>query len=116
GSVMTFSVPSFLAAATSASMPPPDATEAAVAQLVPPLVLLPVAPLLELEELQPTVSSRLPVTAAAAAMACLARTIPSRNHSPRAQGPRWPILARQVGMMASQEKREVASLWRAGIG
>jgi hypothetical protein len=27
-----------------------------------------------------------------------------------------PILARQVGMMASQEKREVASSWPTGIG
>ena len=53
-----------------------------MAQLVPLLVLLPVALLLELEELQPTVSSRLPVTAAAAAMACLARTIPSQTTVP----------------------------------
>src|SRR6516162_8170820 len=113
---MTLSVPSFLAAATSAFMPPPAATEVAVAQLVPLAVLLLVLPLLEPEELQPTVSSRLPVTAAAAAMACLARTIPSRTHSPRQAGTKMPILARQVGMMASQDKREVASLWRAGIG
>jgi len=55
-----------------------------VAQLVPLLllVLLPLAPL-ELEELQPTVSSRLPITAALAAMACLARKISLPNHSPR---------------------------------
>jgi hypothetical protein len=53
-----------------------------VAQSVPLLVLLPVALLLELEELQPTVSSRLPVTAATAAMACLARTIPSQTTVP----------------------------------
>src|SRR5215475_2153524 len=106
---MTLSVPSFLAAATSAFMPPPAAAEEAVAQLVP-LPVVPLAlPLLEFEELQPTVSSRLPVTAAAAAMACLARKIPSRNpQSPRA-GTKMPILARQVGMMASQDKREVAS-------
>jgi hypothetical protein len=82
GSVMTLSVPSFLAAATSASMPPPAATEEAVAQLVP-LPVSPLAlPLLEFEELQPTVSSRLPVTAAAAAMACLARKIPSQTTVP----------------------------------
>ena len=63
-------------------MPPPAATEVAVAQLVP-LPVVPLAlPLLEFEELQPTVSSRLPVTAAAAAMACLARKIPSQTTVP----------------------------------
>lgn len=80
---MTLSVPSDLAAATSAFMPPPAATEAAVAQLVP-LPELPLAlPLLELEELRPTVSSRLPATAAAAAIACLARNFPPKPQSPR---------------------------------
>jgi hypothetical protein len=75
-----------------------------------------VLPLLELEELQPTVSSRLPATAAAAAIACLALKIfPPKPQSPQA-GTKMPILARQVGMMASQEKREVASSWRTGIG
>jgi hypothetical protein len=60
----------------------PAAAEEAVAQLIP-LPVVPLAlPLLEFEELQPTVSSRLPVTAAAAAMACLARKIPSRNTVP----------------------------------
>ena len=54
-----------------------------MAQLVPLLlfVLLLLA-LLELEELQPTVSSRLPTTAALAVMACLARKISLPNHSP----------------------------------
>ncbi len=79
---MTLSVPSFLAAATSAFMPPPAEMEEAVAQLVPLPVLPLVLPLLEFEELQPTVSSRLPVTAAAAAMACLARKIPSQTTVP----------------------------------
>jgi len=97
-------------------MPPPAATEVAVAQLVVPLVLLLlVLLLLEFEELQPTVSSRLPATAAAVAMACLARKISLPNHSPRGAGTTLPILARQVEMMASQDKREVASSWRAGI-
>jgi hypothetical protein len=101
-------------------MPPPAETEVAVAQLVPLallllLLLLLVLPLLELEELQPTVSSRLPATAAAAAMACLARTIPSQSTVPRA-GTEMSILARQVRLMASQGKREVASSWRPGIG
>ena len=40
---------------------------------------------------------------------------PPKPQSPRA-GTKMPILARQVGMMASQDKREVASSWRAGIG
>ena len=79
---MTLSVPSFLAAATSAFMPPPAEAELAVAQLVPPLVLPLVLPLLELAELQPTVSSRLPATAAAAAKACLARKFPSQATVP----------------------------------
>ena len=46
------------------------------------LCILLVLPLLELEELQPTVSSRLPITAALAAMACLARKIPSQTTVP----------------------------------
>jgi hypothetical protein len=68
-------------------MPPPAETEAAVAQLVVllpfVLLLLVLLLLLELEELQPTVSSRLPTTAALAVMACLARKISLPNHSPR---------------------------------
>jgi hypothetical protein len=63
-------------------MPPPTAAEEAVAQLAPLPVVLLALPLLEFEELQPTVSSRLPVTAAAAAMACLARKIPSQTTAP----------------------------------
>ena len=68
-------------------MPPPAATEEAVAQLVPLPVLLLALPLLEPEELQPTVSSRLPVTAAAAAMACRARKFPSQATVP-VRGPK----------------------------
>jgi hypothetical protein len=64
-------------------MPPPAAAEVAVDQLVLLLVLLLELAVLELEELQPTVSSRLLATAAAAAMACLARTIfPSQTTVP----------------------------------
>jgi hypothetical protein len=59
-----------------------SAMEEAVAQLVPLPVLPLVLPLLEFEELQPTVSSRLPVTAATAAMACLARKMPSQTTVP----------------------------------
>jgi hypothetical protein len=79
---MTLSVPSFLAAATRAFMPPPAETEEAVAQLVPLPELPLVLPLPEPEELQPTVSSRLPATAAAAAIACLARKFPSQATVP----------------------------------
>ncbi len=50
-----------------------------VLPLVLPLVLL---ALLELEELQPTVSSRPAATAAPAARACLARKIPSQTTVP----------------------------------
>src|SRR6266849_2586317 len=114
---MTLSCPSFLAAAMSAFMPPPAATEVAVAQLAAPLVLLLllVPPLLEVEELQPTVSSRLPATAVAVAMTCLAGKISLPNHSPRGRGPSCLILARQVEMMASQDQREVDSSWQPGI-
>ena len=59
----------------------PAETELAVAQLVP-LVLPLVLPLLEPDELQPTVSSRLPATAAAAAIACLALKFPSQATVP----------------------------------
>src|SRR5271165_1449322 len=117
---MTLSWPSFSAAETSAPMPPPAATEVAVAQLaalalpvLPPVLVL--LALLELEELQPTVSSRLPATAALAAMAYLARKISLPNHSPRYGGPRRSILARQVEMMTSQGERRVTSPWRGGI-
>jgi len=51
-----------------------------VAQSVP-LLVLPLL-LLELDELQAAVSSRPLATAAVAAMACLARTIPSQAQSP----------------------------------
>ena len=77
---MTLSWPSFLAAAIRAFMPPPACAELAVAQSVP-LLVLPLL-LLELDELQAAVSSRPLATAAVAAMACLARTIPSQAQSP----------------------------------
>jgi len=64
-------------------MPPPAVADVAVAQLVPLLLVLPLL-LLELDELQAAVSSRPLATAAVAAMACLARTIPSQAQS---QGP-----------------------------
>ena len=58
------------------------AIELAVAQLVPQLVLPLALPLLEPDELQPTVSSRLPATAAAAAIACRALKFPSQATVP----------------------------------
>ena len=63
-----------------------------MAQLVVllPFVLL-LLVLLELEELQPTVSSRLPTTAALAVMACLARKFPSQTTVPGA-GTKMPDL------------------------
>jgi hypothetical protein len=63
-------------------MPPPAVADVAVAQLVPLLLVLPLLLLLELDELQAAVSSRPLATAAVAAMACLARTIPSQAQSP----------------------------------
>jgi len=44
-----------------------------------------------------------------------AANFPPKPQSPQA-GTKMPILARQVGMMASQDKRGVASSWRPGIG
>src|ERR1700689_2869984 len=104
---MTLSWPSFLAAAISAVMPPPAETEVAVAQLVP-LVLPVVLLLLVLEEPQPTVISRPPATAALAAIACLARKIFPPKPQPPNTGTSRRILARQVQIMASQGKPEVA--------
>jgi hypothetical protein len=95
-------------------MPPPAAAEVAVAQLVP-LLVLPLLLLLELDELQAAVSTRLLATAALAAITCLARTIPSQAQSPGPGIREAKILARQVEIMTSQDKREVSSPWRPGI-
>ena len=82
---MTLSWPSFSAAATRAFMPPPAAAEVAVAQLKLLLLLLVLVVLLllllELEE-HAAVSSRPEATAATAAIACLARKIPSQTRVP----------------------------------
>jgi hypothetical protein len=95
-------------------MPPPAAAEVAVAQLVPLLLLL-ALPLLELEELQAAVSTRPLTTAAPAAISCLERTIFPPKHSPRDPGSKSHILARQVEIMTSQGKQEVAGRWRPRI-
>jgi len=99
-------------------MPPPAATEVTVAQLVLlvlvlVLVLLPL--LLELDELQAAVSTRPLATAALAASTCLARTISLPSAVPGTRDSRSQILARQVEIMTSQDKREVSSPWRPGI-
>jgi hypothetical protein len=103
-------------------MPPPAATEATVAQLVLLLLLLLVlllvlvlVLLLELDELQAAVSTRPLATAALAAITCLARTISLPSKVPGTRDPRSQILARQVEIMTSQDKREVSSPWRPGI-
>jgi hypothetical protein len=98
-------------------MPPPAATEVAVAQLVLlVLLLLPVLPLLlELDELQAAVSTRPLATAALTASTCLACTISLPSTVPGTRDPRSHMLARQVEIMTSQDKREVSSPWRPGI-
>jgi hypothetical protein len=104
-------------------MPPPAATEETVAQLVllvlPLLLVLLVLPLLllllELDELQAAVSTRPLATAALTASTCLARTISLPSTVPGTRDPRSHMLARQVEIMTSQDKREVSSPWRPGI-
>jgi hypothetical protein len=99
-------------------MPPPAAAEVAVAQLVLLVLLLelvlPLLLLLELDELQAAVSSTPLATAAVAATMCLARTISLPSTVPGIRDPRSQILARQVEIMTSQDKREVSSPWRPG--
>jgi hypothetical protein len=99
-------------------MPPPAATEVAVAQLVLLVLLLElVLPLLllELDELQAAVSSTPLAIAAVAATIRLARTISLPSTVPGIRDPRSQILARQVEIMTSQDKQEVSSPWRPGI-
>jgi hypothetical protein len=114
---MTLSWPSFLAAAIRAFMPPPAATELTVAQLVLLVLLLLVLPLLllELDELQAAVRTRPLATAAPTASTFLARTISLPSTVPGIRDPRSHMLARQVEIMTSQDKREVSSPWRPGI-
>jgi len=97
-------------------MPPPAAAEVAVAQLVVLVLLVVLLPLLlELDELQAAVSTKPLATAALTASTCLARTIPSQTQSPDRGHKKPKILARQVEIMTSQDKREVSSPWRPGI-
>jgi hypothetical protein len=96
-------------------MPPPAETEVAVAQLVPLLLVVLPLLLLELDELQAAVSTRLLATAALTAITCLARTISLPSTVPGTRDARSQILARQVEIMTSQDKREVSSPWRPGI-
>jgi len=78
-------------------MPPPAETEVAVAQLVPLLLVVLPLLLLELDELQAAVSTRLLATAALTAITCLARTISLPSTVPGTRETRSQILARQVG-------------------
>jgi len=100
-------------------MPPPAAAEVAVAQLVVlvlVVLLVLVLLLLELDELlQAAVSSTPLATAAVAAITCLARTISLPSTVPGTRDARSQILARQVEIMTSQQKRQVSSPWRPGI-
>src|ERR1700753_2085763 len=96
---MTFSVPSFLAAATSALMPPAALRELAVETfllLVEALLLPELLPLL-----QPAANTTVPTAAAATTAYFPRKTFPPR--------PVWTvhIMARQVGL-------GVAVQWRTG--
>src|ERR1700733_4372266 len=73
---MTFSVPSFLAAATSLLMPPPAAAVVTVAQLAPPLALDG-----ELDDEQPATSNAsAPTPASANRCGDLTRCLLSASH------------------------------------
>jgi hypothetical protein len=95
-------------------MPPPAAAEVAVAQFVVlVLLVLVLLALLELDELQAAVSTTPLAIAAVTASSCLARTI-SLPTIPEPGKQTSQILARQVEMMTSQDKREVSRSWRPG--
>ncbi len=97
---MTFRLPSFLAAATSASMPPPEAAEVAVLQsvelaaepLAPPVAAAALALLVELELLHPAASNIEPTAAAVATIAFDARTVKTLPCRPQGYGEqRWHL-------------------------
>ncbi len=115
---MTFSCPSFLAAAMRPFMPPKAAAEVAVpastaAALVlavaEPLLLAAAAELLEeLEELaQPAARRMEPTAAAVATIALDARKVKPSPAAPRVWG-ELGILARQVVILANQLERKVS--------
>src|SRR5215469_12639494 len=100
---MTFSCPSFFAAATRALNPPPAEADVAVDQFALELPELPpVAAVLELLDplLQPAASRMLPIAAPTATIALVARKITPPHAAPARQP--GAILARQVHMVASQ--------------
>src|SRR3954454_8114215 len=84
---MTFSVPSFLAAATSLSMPPPAEAEVCVFQSVPPF---PPPPPPELDEEQPAATRATAATTPVKTIRPDARTAASRL------GPRLRSLAEHI--------------------
>jgi hypothetical protein len=120
GSVMTFSWPSFLAAAMRPLMPPKAAAEVAVlaSTELPALLLaaaLAVEPaaaaellLEELELLQPAASKIEPTAAALATIALDVRKVKPSPCRPMGNGASLGILARQVGSVTGQGKRKVA--------
>src|ERR1700692_4641922 len=86
---MTFSCPSFFAAATRAFMPPPACADATVAQFTLLELEPPAAAVLELELLllQPAASRTAPIAAPAATIALVARKISSMcSPRPDSQG------------------------------
>ena len=108
---MTFSWPSFLAAATRPLMPPKAAAEVAVLASTAAAVALEVplaAGLEELDELaQPAARRMDPTAATAAAIVLDARKI-NPPMLPPGYGAGLGILARQVVILANQPEREVS--------
>ena len=108
---MTFSWPSFLAAAMRPFMPPKAAAEvavlastAAVLALAVPLAAVPV----ELELEQPAARRMEPTAATVATIALDARKI-NPPMLPQGYGAGLGILARQVAILANQLEREVST-------
>ena len=111
---MTFSWPSFLAAAMRPFMPPKAAAEVAVlastaavlALEVPPAELL--AAGAELEELEQPAARRMEPTAATVATIALDARKINPPMLPQGYGAGLGILARQVAILANQLEREVS--------
>src|ERR1700737_4360511 len=111
---MTLSWPSFLAAVIRAFMPPPASADVAVAQLVP----LPAGAAAAAARPRRAASGREQQAAGNGGSSrhgvpCAHYSLPSTV--PGTRDSRSQILARQVEIMTSQDKREVSSPWRPGI-
>jgi hypothetical protein len=109
---MTFSWPSFLAAATRPLMPPKAAAEVAVLASTEAALALAVPPLAAgaelLEELQPAARRMEPTAATVATIALDARKI-NPPMLPPGYGAGLGILARQVVILANQPERGVST-------